>query len=362
MHTQAPVGTDLDLAHVELHVEDLDAWRDVFTDRYGLRPAGVAGSAEQGFRSVALIGGRAVVVLTEALTDDHPCTAYVLSHGPGVADIAMRTADVDAVFASAVAAGAPAVAEPHDGPDGVRTATIRAFGDVTHTFLYGEPTTDAVLPPGFSPISGAPGAAAPEPDNAPGLHTMDHFAVCVPNRSLDQTIDFYTTALGFQQTFEERIIVGSQAMDSKVVQSRSGSVTFTILEPDVNCAPGQIDQFIKDHGGAGVQHIAFATDDIVHAVESMRHLGVEFLKTPGTYYDLLPNRFVPAGHPIAELRAAGILVDEDHGGELFQLFTRSTHPRRTLFFEVIERAGARLFGSNNIKALYEAVELEQSGS
>ena len=108
--------------------------------------------------------------------------------------------------------------------------------------------------------------------------------------------------------------------------------------------------------------MAFATDDVVRAVDAMRRRGVEFLKTPDTYYDLLPNRFVPDSHSIEELRARGILVDEDHGGELFQLFTRSTHERRTLFFEVIERVGARLFGSNNIKALYEAVEAERAGS
>jgi len=149
-------------------------------------------------------------------------------------------------------------------------------------------------------------------------------------------------------------------MDSKVVQSRSGAVTFTLIEPDLSQQPGQIDDFLRNHGGAGVQHIAFAAEDIVKAVGLITSRGVEFLDTPASYYSLLPRRLRLARHTVDELQGLNVLVDEDHDGQLFQIFSRSVHPRNTLFLEVIERLGARTFGSGNIKALYEAVELQRA--
>jgi 4-hydroxymandelate synthase len=160
--------------------------------------------------------------------------------------------------------------------------------------------------------------------------------------------------------FSEDIVVGAQSMISRVVQSSSGAVTFTLIEPDLSREPGQIDEFLKKHDGSGVQHIAYTSDDIVRSVGSMRSGGVEFLTTPGTYYTLLAERLTARRHTVEDLRDHDILMDEDHDGQLFQIFTRSVHPRRTLFMEVIERAGARTFGSGNIKALYEAVELQRA--
>ncbi|MBT2414377.1 4-hydroxyphenylpyruvate dioxygenase [Streptomyces sp. ISL-12] len=364
MSTHVTAGEDLDLAYVELYVADLEAERDVFVELYDFEVVGTAGSSAQGFRSVALTQGGSMLVLTQGLADEHPASLYVLSHGDGVADIAMRTADVPGVFAAAVAAGATPVAEPRAGADGLFTATIRMLGDVTHTLVQTSPTGQGGPPAGFTPAAqGQAQARTPRrPGDALRLDVVDHFAVCVPAGTLDRTISLYESALGFRQTFEERITVGAQAMESKVVQSASSTVTFTILEPDPELEAGQIDEFLKNHGGAGIQHVAFATDDIARTVASMQRRGVEFLSTPGAYYDLLPDRILPGTHGVDELRKLNILVDEDQGGELFQIFTRSSHPRRTLFYEVIERAGARLFGSNNIKALYEAVEHGRSGN
>ena len=132
-----------------------------------------------------------------------------------------------------------------------------------------------------------------------------------------------------------------------------------MLAPDPSRGAGQIDTFLKSHGGPGVQHVAFATDDAVRAVRGMRERGVDFLTTPGAYYDALGERVIPRGHTVEELRATHLLVDEDQGGQLFQIFTRSTHQRRTLFHEIVERVGARSFGTANITALYEAVQREQ---
>jgi 4-hydroxymandelate synthase len=189
---------------------------------------------------------------------------------------------------------------------------------------------------------------------------MDHFAVCLEIGQLDPTVEFYKAAFGFREIFEEHILVGSQAMLSKVVQSRTGAVTFTMLQPDPAADPGQIDDFLKNHDGPGIQHIAFAADDIARSVRALADQGVVFLTTPDAYYGRLTERVSPKKHAIDDLRELNILVDEDHAGQLFQIFTASAHDRRTLFYEIIERCGAKTFGSSNIKALYQAVEMERS--
>ncbi len=190
---------------------------------------------------------------------------------------------------------------------------------------------------------------------------MDHFAVCLDVGQLDRTVDYYKTAFGFLEIFEEHIVVGSQAMLSKVVQSRTGAVTFTMIQPDPTADPGQIDEFLKNHDGPGVQHIAFAAEDIARSVRTLSSRGVRFLTTPDAYYGRIGERVSLQRHGLDDLRKLNILVDEDHGGQLFQIFTQSAHDRGTIFFEIIERCGAKTFGSANIKALYEAVEAERIG-
>ncbi|MBI0301033.1 VOC family protein, partial [Streptomyces sp. PRKS01-29] len=178
---------------------------------------------------------------------------------------------------------------------------------------------------------------------------------------LGPAVAYYQQALGFRDVFAEHIVVGAQAMHSKVVQSPSGTVTLTLIEPDDTALPGQIDEFLKSHQGSGVQHLAFSSHDAVGSVRALSERGVTFLTTPDAYYDLLGERIDLSPRRLADLRATGVLADEDHDGQLFQIFTASTHPRHTLFYEVIERQGAQTFGSANIKALYEAVELERTG-
>ncbi|MFD8704141.1 4-hydroxyphenylpyruvate dioxygenase [Kitasatospora sp. NPDC059648] len=337
------------ISHVEFHVADVDSAAAELTDRYGFRPVARASSAHA--QSLALRQGRIVLVLTEARSPHHPGAGYVLAHGDGVADIALTVADVPAVFDEAVSRGAVPLAVPRRHPDGRTTAVLAGFGDVVHTLVDPGPTA---LPPGFTAL---PDAAQDRGDEL--LEEIDHFAVCLPSGELERTVDFYTRVLGFRMVFQELIRVGAQAMDSKVVQSASGEVTLTLIEPDTSAEPGQIDRFLAEHGGAGVQHVAFASRDIVRAVGTLRERGVEFLSVPDAYYTMLADRLELTRHSTAELHGISVLVDEDHDGQLFQIFTRSTHPRRTLFHEVIERFGARTFGNGNIKALYEAVEAER---
>ncbi|MFG2732302.1 4-hydroxyphenylpyruvate dioxygenase [Streptomyces canus] len=343
--------------YVELYVEDLEEAARGWQDAYGFSVAGESTSADH--HALALRHGGITLVLTTPLSDRHPASAYLPAHGNGVADIALHTRDAGAAFTAAVAGGARALRKPerHSGDGPRATALIGGFGDVVHTLVEREPGAPGGLPAGFTPVAGQ----QPSWQGEVGLLEIDHFAVCLPAGDLDTTVRFYRNALGFSKIFEERIVVGTQAMESKVVQSPNSAVTLTLIEPDTKAEPGQIDDFLKNHDGAGIQHIAFSSDDAVRSVRALRDRGVRFLQTPGAYYDLLDGRIEPTTHSIATLRETQLLADEDHGGQLFQIFTSSTHPKRTLFFEIIERQGAGTFGSANIKALYEAVELEKAG-
>lgn len=340
--------------HIELYVSDIRAKTAWLVDQYGLTVMAdnEYDAAHSDARSVALGGSRISVVLTEALAEEHPAAEYVARHGDGVGNIALRVPDATAAFDEAVRRGARPVAPPV-ARDGVVTASITAFGDVSHTFVERRAGVPEGTLPGLRPVPRR------EPAQDMGLTEVDHFAVCLEAGTLEGTVDHYRRVLGFDVVFAEDIVVGAQAMISKVVQSRSGAVTLTLIEPDLSREPGQIDDFLKKHDGPGIQHIAWKTDDIVRSVRGMRSSGVDFLSAPDTYYTLLAERLTVRWYSIDDLRNNDILIDEDHDGQLFQIFTRSVHPRRTLFMEVIERAGARTFGSGNIKALYEAVELQR---
>ncbi|WP_369217421.1 4-hydroxyphenylpyruvate dioxygenase [Streptomyces flavofungini] len=345
--TAGPLS-DLSLDHVEMYVEDVEAAAASWVDGYGFTVVGTGSFADH--RGIALRHGRITLVLTQATSDEHPASAYVLDHGDGVADIALRSTDADAAFRAALDRGAVAHRRARAG----QGAAVRGFGDVVHTLVQRAPGEGPGLPAGYVP---APASLAPDDV---GLLDLDHVAVCLPAGDLGPTVGHYLRALGFRDIFEERIVVGAQAMESRVVQSASGTVTLTLIEPDPEAATGQIDEFLKSHHGAGVQHLAFSSRDAVRSVRSLTERGVGFLRTPSSYYDLLGERIDLGAERLAALRETHVLADEDHDGRLFQIFTASAHPRQTLFFEVIERQGAATFGSANIKALYEAVELERT--
>lgn len=347
---------DLSIDHVGMYVTDLEAAVSSWVEEYDFTVVGRSSSARH--RGVALRQGDITLAVTQATSDQHPAAAYVATHGDGVADIALRTADVAAAFRAAVERGAEAVRRPtrHAAGEPV-TAAVGGFGDVVHTLVERSPGQGPALPPGFSPVTGTGGATA---DGEVGLVRLDHLAVCLPAGDLRPTVDYYCDVLGFRDIFQERIVVGAQAMESTAVQNASRTVTLTLIEPDPDAAPGQIDEFLKGHQGAGVQHLAFAARDAVTAVRALSARGVPFLRTPGTYYDLLGQRVGLDAERLADLRETNVLATEDHDGRLFQIFTATRHPRGTLFHEIIERQGAATFGSANIKALYEAVELERT--
>ncbi|MDA3647009.1 4-hydroxyphenylpyruvate dioxygenase [Saccharopolyspora indica] len=340
--------------HIRFYVDDIPAQLATLVDGYGLQVYARSNPAveDQQELSVAVGHGDIRLLLTEPLVGDHPGAAYVGAHGDGVADIALRVLDTEAAFAEAVRRGAEVVSEPFRFPDGMVTASIRAFGDTVHTFVQRPVEQDVRTHRGLVATGGRPSSS--------GLAEVDHFAVVVPPGELDALVAFYRDVLAFEQIFSEEISVGAQAMNTKVVQSGSGAVTFTLIEPIPSETPGHVEEFLVQHGGPGVQHIAFSTSDIVRTVRELTEGGVSFMATPDSYYDVLPERIDVARHRIAELRKLAVLVDEDHDGQLFQIFASSVHPRKTIFFEIIERLGARSFGTGNIRALYRAAEQQRS--
>ncbi|MEV0531617.1 VOC family protein [Kitasatospora sp. NPDC050463] len=294
------------------------------------------GAGPHGVRTVRLRQAGIRLHLVSAADPAHPVARFVAAHGDGIGVIALGCTDPQAALERAERHGARVL----DRAGGL----VAGFGDVALRFV-----ADTKADP--APAQPATGAL---------LDALDHAAICVPAGELAPAVRFCEAALGLHRIFGEYIEVGEQAMDSSVVQSASGEVTFTLIEPDTTRRPGQIDTFLADNEGAGVQHLAFRTGDIATAVRTIRDRGVEFLTTPGAYYDALAERFGTTAIPVDTLRELDVLVDQDHGGQLFQIFLRSTHPRRTYFLELIERQGAGTFGTANIKALYEAVERQNA--
>jgi 4-hydroxymandelate synthase len=337
--------------YVELYVEDIERSLAWLVDGYGFVVRARSAPAGGTTRSVNVGQGEIDLLLTES-GEDHPARGYVEGHGDGVGDIGIRVPDAAEAFAEAVRRGVQPVTAPVT-KGAVTTATVAGFGDVTHTFVQ--------RPDGSVTADGRGLVAVPNRGSVPGsgLLRVDHFAACVEPGLIDETVEYYQRTLDFDLILTERIVTGDQAMFIKVVQSKSRAVTFTLIEADASMAVGQIDRFVKDHDGPGVQHIAFSTADIVTTVRRLADHDVELLTTPAAYYTALPNRVRQNRHPVDELCDLNILVDEDHDGQLYQIFAKSVHPRNTLFLEIIERAGATSFGSSNIRHLYDSVKAQQ---
>ncbi|GAA2311215.1 4-hydroxyphenylpyruvate dioxygenase [Streptomyces violaceusniger] len=342
-----------DVEYIELYADDEKTTVDYFVSSFGFTEvARSANESSPGMESVLLRqNGVQLIVSSGPATHD-----FLAEHGDGVADIAFACEDVVAARESAIAAGAKALTS-----EGTGAPAVSGFGCVRHTLVRRSATAAPGLPGHrrWTPTA-APAAAGTEA--APALRELDHIAVCLEAGTLHDTVRFYLDGFGFTQYYSEYVAVGDQAMDSIVVRSPSGGITFTIIEPDTTKQPGQIDEFLTRNGGGGVQHLAFLVDEIVPSVLDFESRGVEFLQTPGTYYDMLAERIPALGAQIADLAKANVLADLDEWGHLLQLFTRSPFERRTLFFELIQRQGAQGFGSANIRALYEAVERARAAS
>ncbi|MDO0915401.1 4-hydroxyphenylpyruvate dioxygenase [Streptomyces sp. DT2A-34] len=347
------------IAYAELYVTDDRDASGFLIDSLGFVPLAVAGPATgtHDRRSTVLRSGEVTLVVTQALQPGTAVARHVEEHGDSIADLAFSCDDVQSCFDRAVLAGATALQQPtpslRRGQD-TWFAAVSGFGDVRHTLIAATDDRAGQLPPDrdWALLPAATDPAAPRP-------VLDHVAVCLEAGTLRRTAEFYEAAFDMPFYSSEYIEVGDQAMDSIVVRNAEGGITFTLIEPDDTRLPGQINQFLNAHNGPGVQHLAFLVDDIVGSVRALGDRGVAFLRTPGAYYDLLTERVSDMADAIADLRETNVLADRDEWGYLLQIFTRSPYPRGTLFYEYIQRNGARGFGSSNIKALYEAVERER---
>jgi 4-hydroxyphenylpyruvate dioxygenase len=307
--------------------------------------------------------GNITFVLTSSLRANDPDNMRLMFHGDGVKDIALGVEDTAAAFEHAVRHGAVGVTPPTSLEDehGVyEYATIRAYGDTTHTFVNRD-RYKGVFAPGFKPLD--PDRYSPSTFRPVGLKAIDHIVANVEEGKMDEWVRFYERVLGFTQLvhFDDKdISTEYSALMSKVVQNGTGRIKFPINEPAQSRRRSQIEEYLQFYGGPGVQHIALATGDIVSTVRAMRHNDVSFLRVPPAYYELLPDRIGKIREDLRDLAELGILVDRDDEGYLLQIFTKPVEDRPTLFFEVIERHGSRSFGKGNFKALFEAIEREQA--
>ena len=344
--------------HVELYVGNALQAAFYYVHAFGFREVAYAG-LETGTRDRAshvLQQGRIRLVLTGALHSDSPIAVHQHRHGDGVKVIALSVPDVDHAYREATTRGAEGVEEPHDVSDEhgtVRLATIKTYGETLHTFV------------GRSGYSGAflPGYMAVERGEDTGmLLGIDHIVGNVELGHMNEWVKYYEDVFGMREMIhftDEAISTEYSALMSKVVTDGRGVVKFPLNEPAEGKRKSQIDEYLEFYEGPGAQHIAVATRDIVGTVAELRKRGVEFLTIPEAYYDEVPSRVPEVIEQLADLREQGILVDRDDEGYLLQIFTKPIGDRPTVFFEIIERHGARGFGDGNFKALFEAIEREQ---
>jgi 4-hydroxyphenylpyruvate dioxygenase len=351
----------LDWHHLEFFVGNAKQAAHYFVTAFGFEITAYAGpeSGTPDRVSYVLEQDRLRFVVTASLRPEGAIAEHVLRHGDGVHDIALRVPDARAAFDAAVRGGAIPLSLPCAGSDAdgtCVTAAIATYGDTIHTFVerggYG-----GTFLPGYVPQRSA--LRAPQ---APGLSDIDHCVGNVGWNEMDRWAAYYERAFGFSElaSFDDRdISTEFTALRSKVMADAQHRVKFPINEPAKGLRRSQVEEYLDAYGGAGVQHIAIATDDIIAAVRALRANGVEFLETPASYYDALEARVGAIPEATDILREQRILVDRDDRGYMLQIFTKPLGDRPTLFIEIIQRKGSLSFGKGNFKALFVAIEEEQ---
>jgi len=371
--------------HLEFYVGNAKQAAAFYTSSLGFTTTAYRG-LETGCRDAAsylLEQGDIRFILTTALAPEHPIARFVLEHGDAVAVIALGVPDAAQAFEESTRRGATAAVGPTEVTDesGVlRYAAIHGYGDTVIKFVEREDYAGRFAP-GFRPSGatlggskdpplpnitrrvGRGGSSDPPAHAGAGLLAIDHIVGNVELGAMDRWVRFFADTMGFSQLVhfdDKKIATEYSALMSKVMQDGTGRIKFPINEPASGKRKSQIQEYLEYYRGAGVQHIACATDDIIHAVSTLRARGMEFLRVPSTYYEDLEARVGNINEPIEALAELGILADSDEEGYLLQIFTQPVQDRPTLFFEVIERHGSRGFGAGNFKSLFEAIEREQA--
>lgn len=350
--------------HVRLIVGNARQSAYFYRNAFGFEVVGYAGletrmKHESGY---VLRQGKITFVLSAPLNSTHPHNARLVSHGDSVGTVAFEVPNVEKAYEQVTARGAVGVLEPQvleDAHGQYETAEIEAYGDVRYAFIN-RSRYKGVFAPGFEPID--PERYDPGSFRPVGLKVIDHIVANVEEGQMNAWVEWHARVLGFSllATFDDKdISTEYSALMSKVVADGRGRIKLPINEPARGRRRSQIEEYLQFHNGPGVQHIAMATNDIIGSVRAMRANDVSFLRVPHAYYDELPARVGHISEDLKDLAELGLLVDRDDEGYLVQIFTKPVEDRPTLFFEIIQRHGARSFGKGNFKALFEAIEREQ---
>jgi 4-hydroxyphenylpyruvate dioxygenase len=362
VHDTFPInGTD----YIEFWVGNAKQAAHFYRSAFGFHLVGYRGpeTGQRDRASYLIQQGKIRFVLTTAIRSDlskvaEEISEHVTKHGDGVRDIALWVDDARDAFEKAVERGAEPVHDPvvhHDDQGEVVVAAIRIYGDTIHS-LVERRNYRGLFMPGFAPVTphfDPPGV---------GLKYVDHCVGNVELGKMNEWVEFYARVMGFRNllTFDDKTISTEySSLMSKVMANGNDRIKFPINEPAQGKKKSQIDEYLEFYKGPGVQHMALATDDIIRTVTELRDRGVEFLTVPTTYYADLQQRVGRIDEPVDELAKLGILIDRDPDGYLLQIFTKPVEDRPTVFYEIIQRKGAKSFGAGNFKALFEAIEREQ---
>lgn len=355
------LGTD----YVELYVGNAKQAAHYYKTAFGFQSLAYAG-LETGVKdrtSYVLVQDKIRLVLTSPLNSDSPIGEHIKKHGDGVKVIALWVEDARSAFEETTKRGAKPYMEPtveKDEHGEVVRSGIYTYGETVHIFVERKNYKGTFMP-GYKPLK------SEYNPSSTGLKYVDHMVGNVGWNEMNTWVKWYEDVMGFVNflSFDDKQITTEySALMSKVMSNGNGRIKFPINEPAEGKKKSQIEEYLDFYEGPGVQHIAVATDDIISTVKLMRERGVEFLSAPPqAYYDMTPERLSRFDHELQEdikqLQKLGIMIDADEEGYLLQIFTKPVQDRPTLFFEVIQRVGARGFGAGNFKALFESIEREQ---
>ncbi|WP_010517714.1 4-hydroxyphenylpyruvate dioxygenase [Croceivirga radicis] len=350
-------GTD----YVELYVGNSLQAAHYYKTAFGFQSLAHAGLATglKDRESYVVVQDKIRLVLTSPLKSGTTIGKHIDQHGDGVKVVALWVEDATQAYNTAMEKGARSYQEPiteEDANGKVVRAGIYTYGETVHMFVERKDYNGTFLP-GFTKWG------TPDYNPAPtGLKYVDHMVGNVGWNKMNHWVNFYEKVMGFKNilSFDDNdISTEYTALMSKVMSNGNGRIKFPINEPAEGKKKSQVEEYLDFYEGEGVQHIAVATDDIIKTVRDLRSRGVEFLRVPDTYYDVVTDRVGEIDEDIAPLKELGILVDRDDEGYLLQIFTKPVEPRPTMFFEIIQRKGAQSFGKGNFKALFEAIEREQ---
>ncbi|MFC2113835.1 4-hydroxyphenylpyruvate dioxygenase [Bacteroidota bacterium] len=350
-------GTD----YVEFYVGNAKQAAYYYQTAFGFQPLAYRGleTGDKEKTSYVLAQDKIRFIFTTALIPGTDIGRHVELHGDGVKVVALWVPDARKSFEETTKRGAKAYFEPRvekDEHGEVVLSGIHTYGETVHIFVERKNYSGTFLP-GF--VKWDP----PYKTDHVGLKYVDHMVGNVDWGQMDHWADFYKNAMGFRQliSFDDKdISTEYTALMSKVLSNGNERIKFPINEPAKGKKKSQIEEYIDFYRGAGVQHVAMATDNIIHTINELRKRGVEFLHVPDSYYDTVLDRVGHIDEDIEVLKKLRILIDRDDEGYLLQLFTKPVEDRPTVFYEIIQRKGARSFGKGNFKALFESIELEQS--